>query len=106
MPGLTSSAANCISEQRDDYGYVWSYAHTPDEPHDTLVAATMIAGDVAAVEAAKDGKTYVVALMNAPSVAVYALPLGHPMIVNRALSIIYQLTPDGRCIRSPEPGKN
>jgi predicted Zn-dependent protease len=106
VPGMTSSDANCISEHRDDYGYVWSYEHTPDEPHDTFVSAIMIAGDVAAEEAAKDRKTYVVALMNGPSVAVFALPFGHPMIVNRALSVVYQFTPDGRCIRSPKPWKN
>jgi hypothetical protein len=40
------------------------YEHTPDEPHDTLVAAIMIAGEVATMEAARDGKTYVLATAN------------------------------------------
>ena len=103
---MSDSAANCISEYRDLYGYVWMYEHTPDEPHDTLVAAIMIAGDVAAMEAAKDNKTYVVASMDASSVAVYVLPFGHPMILKKAMSVMYQLTPDGRCIRTTKPKRH
>jgi hypothetical protein len=103
---MTGSATECISEYRDLYGYVWKYEHTPDEPHDTLVAAIMIAADVAAMEAAKDAKTYVVAAADPPSVAVYVLPFGHPMISNKALSVMYQLRPDGQCIRTPKPKKH
>jgi hypothetical protein len=103
---MTGSATKCISEYRDDYGYVWSYEHSDDEPHDTLVASIMIASEVASLEAAKDGKTYVVASTNAPPVAVYALPFGHPMVSKAALSVMYQLTPDGRCIRLPKPKKH
>ena len=81
---MSDSAANCISEYRDLYGYVWMYEHTPDEPHDTLVAAIMIACEVAGMEADKDGKTYVVASMEAPAAAIYVLPFGHPMISQKA----------------------
>jgi hypothetical protein len=103
---MTGSAENCIRERRDDYGYIWSYEHSDDEPHDTLVSAIMIAGDVAAEEAAKDGKTYVVASTNAPPVTVYVLPFGHPMISKEALSVMFQLTPEGRCIRMAKPKKH
>jgi hypothetical protein len=103
---MTNPEPNCISEHRDDYGYTWIYHHSDDEPSDTLDAAIAVAPHVAGVEAAKDGKTYVVASLNAPSVAIYVLPFGHPMILNRALSIMYQLMPDGRSIRSPKPQRH
>ena len=103
---MTGSASACISAYRDDYGFVWIYEHPHDEPHDTLVAAITIAGEVAAVEDARDGKTYAVASTNAPSVAVYALPFGHPMISKKALSVMYQLTPDGQHLRMPKPKKH
>src|SRR5580692_1450935 len=103
---MTGSATECISEYRDLFGYVWMYEHTPDEPHDTLVAAIMIAGEVASMEAAKDGKTYVVALMDEPLVTVYVLPFGHPMISEKVLTIMYQFTPDGPHIRMPKPKKH
>lgn len=90
----------------DEYGYVWRYEHSDDEPDDTLEAAIMIAGDVASTEAAKDGKVYVIAAASAPSVAIYALPFGHPMISKNVLSIMFQLTPDGQCIRMQKPGKH
>ena len=81
---MTSSAAECISEYRDEYGYIWSYTHTPDEPTDTLLAATAMAANVAADLAVKERKTYVVAATTAPLVTVFILPFGHPMIVQRA----------------------
>lgn len=92
-----------ISESRDEYGYIWTYRHSDDEPHDTLVAAIMIAAEVAATEARNEDQTYVVASAHVPSPVIYALPFGHPLIAGRALSIMYQLTADGRCIRSPKP---
>jgi hypothetical protein len=36
-------------------------AHAPGEPQDTLTAAIMVAGEVAATEARRRGKTYLVA---------------------------------------------
>ena len=103
---MSDSATNCISEYRDLYGYVWMYEHTPDEPHDTLVAAIMIACEVAGMEADKGGKTYVVASMEAPAAAVYVLPFGHPMISQKALSIMFQRASGGQCIRMPKPKKH
>lgn len=53
---MTISASKCISEYRDEYGYIWSYTHTLDEPTDTLLAATAIAANIAADLAVKEGK--------------------------------------------------
>ena len=103
---MTGSASDCISEYRDEYGYIWSYTHTPDEPNDTLQAALAMAMNVAAHLAVQEGKTYVVASTTAPTVTVFTLPFGHPMIVQRALSVMNQLLPDGRRIRGPKPLKH
>jgi len=103
---MTSSASECISEYRDEHGYIWSYTHTPDEPTDTLLAATAIAANVAADLAVKERKTYVVAASTAPLVTVFILPFGHPMIVQRALSIIKQLLPDGGQIQGQMPRRH
>jgi hypothetical protein len=103
---MTSSTSECISKYRDEHGYVWSYTHTPDEPTETLLAATAIAANVAADLAVREGKTYVVAAATAPLVTVFILPFGHPMIVQRALSVIKQLLPDGGHIRGPKPQRH
>jgi hypothetical protein len=103
---MTGSSPECISEYRDEYGYIWSYTHTLDEPTDTLLAATAMAAKVAADLAVKEGKTYVVAAATAPSVTVFILPFGHPMIVRRALNIIKQLLPDGGHISGPKPRRH
>jgi hypothetical protein len=63
-----------MSANRDDCRYIWIYEHSDDESHDTLVAAITIAGQVAATEAAKDGKTYIVASTNARSVPFMRCP--------------------------------
>jgi hypothetical protein len=101
-----TGSAECISEYRDEYGYIWSYTHTLDEPTDTLLAATAIAANLAADLAAKEGKTYVVAAATAPVVTVFILPFGHPMIVQRALSIIKQLLPGRGHIAGEKPQRH
>jgi hypothetical protein len=103
---MTSSASECISESRDEHGYIWSYTHTPDEPTATLLAATAMAANVAGDLAVREGKTYVVAAATAPSVTVFILPFGHPMIVQRALSVIKQLLPDGGQIQGQMPRRH
>jgi hypothetical protein len=103
---MTASDSECISEYRDEYGYIWSYTHTPDEPNDTLLAATAMAADVAADLAVKERKTYIVAATTSPLVTVFILPFGHPMIAQRALNIIKQLLPDGGHIPGPMPRKH
>jgi hypothetical protein len=60
---------------------------------------------LASDEAKKDGKTYVVALGTTPTV-LYLLPFGHPMITEKVLTVMYQLTPDGRSIRTAKPKKH
>jgi hypothetical protein len=45
-----------ITERETPHGYWWRYSHSNDEPADTLTAAIMIAGDVAATEARRRGK--------------------------------------------------
>lgn len=105
-PGATGSAPECISEYRDEHGYIWSYTHTPDEPPETLIAATAMAANVAADLAVKEQKTYVLAVTTAPSVTVFILPFGHPIIMQRALSVIKQLLPDRGHIPGPKPRKH
>lgn len=103
---MTGSGTECISEYRDLYGYVWKYEHTPDEPEDTMVAAVMIACEVAGMEADKGDKTYVVARTNPPSVAVYVLPFGHPMISEKAMNVMFQRAAGGQCIRMKKPQRH
>jgi hypothetical protein len=103
---MVTTASQPIASYHDDYGFVFIYEHSDDEPHETLLAATAIAMNVAADQAVKDGKTYIVASTTAPSYTVFVLPFGHPLIVQRALSIMNQLMPDGRRIRSPKPKKH
>jgi len=59
---MTDCETNWFSDYRDLHGYVARYEHEPDEPFETLDAATKIFCELAAEEAKKDGKTYVVAL--------------------------------------------
>ena len=95
MPETTS----CISERRDANGYYWRYTHSPDEPHDTLTAAIMIAAEVAAEEARKYGRTYVVGSTPSPSAAVFVLARDHPELAAIEMSILFEFTADGECIK-------
>jgi hypothetical protein len=103
---MAITASECIVSYHDDYGFVFIYEHTDDEPHETLLAATAIAMNVAAEQAVKEGKTCVVASTTVPSYTVFGLPFGHPLIAKRALSIMNQLMPDGQRIRMPKPQKH
>lgn len=100
---MVATASEPIVSYHDDYGFVFIYEHSDDEPHETLLAATAIAMNVAAEQAVKEGKTYVVASTTVPLHTVFVLPVGHPLIVRRALSIMNQLMPDGTRVRSPKP---
>jgi hypothetical protein len=66
-----SNKPDCITEKRTAQGFWWRYTHSKDEPNETIEMAIRIAGEVAADEARKSGKTYVVALTPQPSPAVY-----------------------------------
>lgn len=97
---MTDTESEGLGKYRDDYGFVFSYEHTPDEPTITLEGCILIARHIAAEEAVKDEKHYVVASTTEPAPAVYALPIDHPMIKEKALTINYLYTPDGQQIRT------
>jgi hypothetical protein len=101
-----AAASECPLSYHDEYGFVAIYEHSDDEPHDTLLAATAMFMNVAAAQAVEEGKTYVVASTPVPSYTVFVLPFGHPLIEKRALSIMNQLMPDGRRVRSLKPKKH
>src|ERR1700677_3595955 len=103
---MVATASQSVVSYHDDYGFVFIYEHSDDEPHETLLAATAIAMNVAAEQAVKEGKTYVVASTTVPSYTVFVLPLGHPLIVKRALNIMNQLMPEGQRVRMRKPMKH
>ena len=59
-------ADNCITEREDAQGYWWCYRHSPSEPAETFEMAIRVAGEVAAAEARRRGKTYIVASTSQP----------------------------------------
>jgi hypothetical protein len=59
----------------------------------------MIAAEVAANEARKAGETFVVASTRQPSPAVFVFACDHPDASNIGMSVMYELTPAGNCIR-------
>jgi hypothetical protein len=89
----------CITTRRDAYGFWWRYRHSAGEPEETLTAAIQIAGEVAATEARKSRKTYVVASTPAPAAAVYVFAADHPDAARIDINIMYELTPQGSRIR-------
>lgn len=91
-----------ITETITEQGYYWRYDHPPGEPDETLDAAIMMAVDVAAEEARKAGKTYYVTSTRAP-VALYIVRFDHPELLNPAMNIMFELTPEGKAIRRPKP---
>jgi hypothetical protein len=103
MPGPLSNRAgnepDCITERETPYGYWWRYAHSDDEPQDTLTAAIMIAGDVAATEARTRGKTYYVARAASGADAIYVFACDHPDARNAAINVMFEFTPAGERIR-------
>jgi hypothetical protein len=103
---MTVCSPECISEYSDEYGYVWSYTHTPGEPAETLLTTTNLAAKFAADLAVEEGRTHILAADTGPAVMVFILPFGHPMIVQRALNVIKQLLPDGRHIPGPKPQRH
>jgi hypothetical protein len=92
-------AVECITERYTPYGYWWRYSAAKDEPEITLVAAIQIAASVAADEARKSGKTYLVATTPARSPDVYVFACDHPDARKLGLDTMYEVTPAGECIR-------
>lgn len=96
---MVNAKPNCITERHDAHGYYWRYTHSPGEPDETLTIAIRVAGEVAANEARKSGKTYVVASTPQPSPAVFVLAHNHPELGAVAMSVMFEFTPKGECIR-------
>jgi hypothetical protein len=65
-----SKKSDCITESRTAAGFWWRYTHSQDEPDETIEMAIRVAGEAAASEARKSGKTYVVASTPPPAAAV------------------------------------
>ena len=95
-----------ITENTTEHGYYWRYDHAPDEPQETLTMAIQVAGTVAADEARKTGKTYFVASTPAPFPAVYVLACDHPELSRMPISVMFELTPKGECIRRKKPTRH
>jgi hypothetical protein len=91
-----------ITVRETPHGYWWRYSHSDDEPADTLTAAIMIAGEVAAEEARRRGKTYLVARAAGGADAVYVFACDHPDARNAAINVMFEFTPAGA--RIPRPG--
>jgi hypothetical protein len=103
---MVTTEAEPIVSYYDDHGFVFIYTHSDDEPQETLLAATAIAMNVAAEQAVKERKTYVVASTPVPSYTVFVLPFGHPLIAERGLDIMNRLMSNGQRVRSPRPKKH
>jgi hypothetical protein len=92
--------ADCITELQTPFGYWWRYSpSSPNEPDTTLVAAIRVAATVAEHEARKSGKTFLVTTGAARWPDVYVFALDHPDARRLDLTVMYQLTPTGECIR-------
>jgi hypothetical protein len=98
-----SASTKRITRKTTAQGFWWRYRHSEYDPSDTLHSAIMIAAKVAADEAHKSGKSYVVASTRKPSPAVYVFASDHPDASNAGISIMYQLTPAGECIHHRPP---
>jgi hypothetical protein len=92
---------DCITECHTAHGYWWRFTHSNDEPQATLTAAIMIAGDVAATEARKSGKTYLVASAKLPSPAIYVFAGNHPDAANAGMKVMFEFSPSGSIRRIP-----
>jgi hypothetical protein len=83
---------DCITERTDEHGYWWRYQHSADEAHDTLTAAIRVAADVAAEEARRSGKPYVVASSLRP-----------PSMCSPVIIPIVPGPRSASCLNSPRP---
>jgi hypothetical protein len=101
MSATRDDKFGCITERETPFGYWWRYTHSDDEPKNTLTAAIMVAGEVAATEARKRGKTYLVASTPKPAPAVYVFASGHPDAGDPAINVMFEFTPAGERIRRP-----
>ena len=84
----------CITTRQTPHGFWWRYTHKKGEPPETLDMAIRIAGEVAATEARKSHKTYVVASTPSPAAAVYVFAVDHPDAARIDINIMFEFTPD------------
>ena len=101
MSAMHDNGSGCITARETPHGYWWRYRHSDDEPQETLQAAIMIAGDVAATEARKRGKTYYVARAASGADAIYVFACDHPDASEASLNVMFEFTPAGTHIRRP-----
>jgi hypothetical protein len=92
---------NCITEREYAQGYWWCYRHSPDESLGTLEMAIRLAGEVAATEARKRGKTYIVASTSWPVLAVYVVACDHPDAAKAGFHVMFEFTPSGELYPAP-----
>lgn len=101
MSDSPGNAPDCITERQTEHGYWWRYQHSDDEARDTLLAAIAVACEVAATEARKSGKTYVVARAACGVDAIYVFACDHPDASSADVNIVFEFTPAGERIRRP-----
>lgn len=92
-----------ITERETPQGYWWCYRHADGEPDETLIAAIMIARQVAADQARKHGKTYCAGRGTSGNRVVYVFPCDHPDARDAAIDVIFEFTPAGERIQRPGP---
>ena len=98
-----ADAANCMKERETADGYWWCYQHAADKPDEAMIVAMRKAGEVAAEQARKRGKTYLVASTRQPSPAVYVFACDHPDAAKAGVTVLLGFPPAGERIRH-EPG--
>jgi len=101
MNVASDNTSDCITERETPHGYWWRYQHADGEPHDTLTAAIMLAGEVAATEARARGKTYYVARAACWNDAIYVFACDHPDARNAGINVMFELTPAGERLCRP-----
>jgi hypothetical protein len=101
MSTAPENASGCITARETPHGYWWRYQHSEGEPQDTLEAAIMVAGEVAACEARKRGKTYYVARAASGADAVYVFACDHPDARDASINVMFEFSPTGERKRRP-----
>jgi hypothetical protein len=95
------------SDRRDEHGMWWRWAPPEDEPGEMLIVAGRIARPIAAEQARKSCKTYLMTMGLQPSAALYVFACDHPDAAIADIDILLEFLPDGRrierALRSREP---
>jgi hypothetical protein len=84
---------NCIEESPRSLVVL---QHPENEPRDALTTAIDMARDVAAQEALKSGKTYLVASTPEPARAVYVFASDHPDASKAGIEIMFEVKPESQ----------